>query len=261
MQSPITIPAPGSIRRRVRWGAVFGVVAILALAIGVPMLGVGERLRELVEQTGAWSPVVYVAAKAAATIVAPFSGVPLKAASGTLFGFTGGIFYSVLGDVIGGCLCFLGARLLGRETVERIAGANCMARVDEISSHSGGWRALLLGRLALSSVYNLISYAAGLTRLPFGQYLAVTVFGGLIHTSFLVVLGASAVLDWRLRLVAYAAVAVLALAALLAGSKIRRALAGHAGKSGQDDQEDAGAMDQLGRVAARDSREAPAPLG
>jgi uncharacterized membrane protein YdjX (TVP38/TMEM64 family) len=236
------------------------VVAILALAVGVPMLGMGERLRELVEHTGAWSPVVYVAAKAAATIVAPFSGVPLKAASGTLFGFTGGVFYSVLGDVIGGCLCFWGARLLGKDAVERIAGANCMARVDEISSHSGGWRALLLGRLALSSVYNVISYAAGLTRLPFRQYLAVTAFGGLLHTSFLVVLGASAVLDWRMRLVAYAAVAILALAALLVGKKVRRALAGSTVESGQDYQEDAGAMDQVGQVSTRDSREAPSPL-
>lgn len=244
MQSPITIPAPGSIRRRVRWGAAFGVVAILAVAVGVPMLGVGERLRELVEQTGAWSPVVYVAAKAAATIVAPFSGVPLKAASGTLFGFTGGIFYSVLGDVIGGCLCFWGARLLGRDTVERIAGANFMARVDEISAHSGGWRALLLGRLALSSVYNLISYAAGLTRLPFRQYLAVTVFAGLLHTSFLVVLGASAVLDWRMRLVAYTAMAILALAALLGRKKLRSALA----KDGGND--DSGQETTTGEVAA-----------
>lgn len=231
MQGPITAPAPratGRSRGRVRWGTVAGVVVILALAVGMPALGLGERLREIVENTGAWSPVVYVAAKAAATVVAPFSGVPLKAASGALFGFTGGILYSVLGDVIGGCLCFWGARLLGRDKVERVAGTEGLDRVDELACHSGGWRALLLGRLALSSVYNLVSYAAGLTKLPFGQYLLVTVFGGVLHTSFLVVLGASAVLDWRLRLAAYAGIAVLALLSLLGGRRLQSALAGDA---------------------------------
>jgi uncharacterized membrane protein YdjX (TVP38/TMEM64 family) len=204
---------------------VAGVVVILALAIGVPLLGLGEHLRELVEQAGAWSPLVYVAAKAAATVVAPFSGVPLKAASGAMFGFAGGIFYSVLGDVIGGCLCFWGARLLGRNTVERVAGTDGLERVDEFASHAGAWRAVLFGRLALSSVYNLISYAAGLTKLPFGQYLMVTLFGGILHTSFLVVLGASTVLDWKLRLAAYTGLAVMALLTLIGGRRIQLLLA------------------------------------
>lgn len=222
MQSPVTVSAaPGRVRPR----TVVSVLVILALAVGLPVFGGGEWLRELVEQTGAWSPVVYVAAKAAATIVAPFTGIPLKAASGALFGFTGGIFYSVLGDVIGGCVCFWGSRLLGRGAVERFVGEGGLDRVDEFAYRSGGWRAVLFGRLALSSVYNLISYGAGLTKIPFRQYLAVTLFGGILHTSFLVVLGASAVLDWRLRLVAYAGIAVLALLALLGGQRVQRAIA------------------------------------
>lgn len=204
---------------------MIGVLVVLTLVVGLPLFGGGERLRELVEQTGAWSPVVYVAAKAAATVVAPFSGIPLKAASGALFGFTGGIFYSVLGDVIGGCVCFWGARMLGRDIVERLAGERGLDRIDEFACHSGGWRAVLFGRLALSSVYNLVSYGAGLTKLPFRQYLAVTFFGGILHTSFVVLLGASAVMDWRLRLAAYAGIAALALLALLGGRRVQRAIA------------------------------------
>ena len=54
----------------------------------------------------------------------------------------------------------------------------------------GGWRELLFLRLTFPAIYNLLSYAAGSTRLPFRQYLAVTAFGGIIHTSILA-LGAS----------------------------------------------------------------------
>lgn len=221
MQAPSTIQ--GTLGK-VRWGTVVGFLVIVVLAVGVPMFGGGERLQTLVEQTGAWSPVAYIAAKAAATIVAPFSGVPLKAASGALFGFTEGFFYSVLGGVIGGCVCYWGARCLGRSTVERFAGVNDLDRVDELAYYSGGWRAVLFGRLALSPVYNLISLAAGFTKLSFWQYLAVTVFGGILHTSFIVVLGASVVLDWKLRLAAYAGIAVLALLAMLGRRHLQRIL-------------------------------------
>lgn len=205
------------------WVSILGALFVVGLALALPVADGGERLRELVERAGAWSPAVYVAAKATATVAAPLTGVPLKAASGALFGVGTGIFYSVLGDVIGGCFCFWTSRLLGRGAAKRLPGTGRRDLVPEISRYSGGWRALLLGRLALSSVYNLVSYAAGLTRLPFWQYLTVTTFGGLLHTGFLVALGASVVLDWRLRLAAYAGIAALALVALF-GKRLLYAL-------------------------------------
>ncbi len=209
-----------------RWGAAASFLLVIALAVGLPVLvgafGGGELLRGLVERAGPWAPLAYVAAKAAATVVAPLSGIPLKAASGALFGLVGGIGYSVLGDVIGGCVCFWATRYAGRGVVVRFAGTDGMARVDELASYSGGWRAVLFGRLVLSPVYNLVSYAAGSSKLPFWQYLAVTALGGIVHTGFLVSLGASAVLDWKMRLVAYAGIAVLAVFTLLERRRLRR---------------------------------------
>ena len=43
----------------------------------------------------------------------------------------------------------------------------------------GGWKALLFARLVLSSLYDFVSYAAGLSNLPFKHYLWVTVLGGI----------------------------------------------------------------------------------
>ena len=209
-----------------RWGAAARFLAIVVLAVGLPILvgafGGGERLRVLVEQSGSWAPLTYIAAKAAATIVAPFSGVPLKAASGALFGLTGGVFYSLFGDVIGGCVCFLAARYLGRSTVERLAGDGRMARLDRVLDHGlGGWRGLLFFRVTFPAAYNLLSYAAGSTRLPFRQYLAVTACGGIIHTSILVALGASVDLSLEMRVVAYAGIALLSVLALFGVRHLR----------------------------------------
>jgi uncharacterized membrane protein YdjX (TVP38/TMEM64 family) len=213
-----------------RWRAAAKLAAIVVLAVGLPILvgalGGGERLRVLVEQSGPWAPLTYVAAKAAATIVAPFSGVPLKAASGALFGLTGGVFYSLFGDVIGGCVCFLAARYAGWSPVERLTGDSRKVYLNRVLDRSlGGWRELLFFRITFPAVYNLLSYAAGSTKIPFRQYLAVTAFGGIIHTSILVTLGASVALSWEVRLAAYAGIAVLSVLALLGVRHLRGVLA------------------------------------
>jgi uncharacterized membrane protein YdjX (TVP38/TMEM64 family) len=213
-----------------RWGAAAKFLAIVVVAVGLPILvgafGGGERLRVLVEQSGSWAPLTYIAAKAAATIVAPFSGVPLKAASGALFGLTGGVLYSLFGDVIGGCVCFLAARYVGWSTVERLTGDGRIDRVDRVIDRGlGGWRELLLLRITFPAIYNLLSYAAGSTRLPFRQYLAVTAFGGIIHTSILVTLGASIALSMEVRVVAYAGIALLSVLALFGVRRLRGVLA------------------------------------
>ncbi|MGI9122484.1 MAG: TVP38/TMEM64 family protein [Rubrobacter sp.] len=212
-----------------RWRTAARLVVIVVLAVGLPILigvlGGGERLRVLVEQSGPWAPLTYVAAKAAATIVAPFSGVPLKAASGALFGLTGGVFYSLFGDVIGGCVCFLAARYVGGSAVERLTGDGRMARLNRVLDRGlGGWRELLFFRVTFPAVYNLLSYAAGSTKIPFMQYLAVTAFGGIIHTSILVTLGASVALSWEVRLAAYAGIAVVSVLALLGVRHLRGVL-------------------------------------
>ena len=212
-----------------RWGAAAKVLAIVVLVVGLPVLvgafDGGERLRVLVEQSGPWAPLTYVAAKATATIVAPFSGVPLKAASGALFGLTGGFFYSLFGDVIGGCVCFLAARYVGRGTVERLTGDGGRDRLNAvIDRRLGGWRGLLFLRVTFPAIYNLSSYAAGSTRLPFRQYLAVTTFGGIIHTSILVIIGASVALGWEARAAAYAGICMLSLLALIGGRRMRASL-------------------------------------
>jgi uncharacterized membrane protein YdjX (TVP38/TMEM64 family) len=208
-----------------RWGAAAKVVAIVVFVVGLPILvGAfegGERLRELVERSGLWAPLTYVAAKAAATIVAPFSGVPLKAASGALFGLAGGFFYSLIGDVVGGCVCFMAARTVGRNTVKQLAGAGGLARLNLLLDRGlGGWRGLLFLRVTFPAVYNLVSFAAGSTRLPFRQYLAVTIFGGIVHTGILVTIGASVTLGWEARAAAYAGIALLALLAMIGGRRL-----------------------------------------
>jgi uncharacterized membrane protein YdjX (TVP38/TMEM64 family) len=198
--------------------AVLAGCAVVAVSTVVTMLVVAafggtERWRETVEQAGAWAPVVYILLKALTFVAAPLSGTSLKLAAGAIFGVGAGFWYTLAGNVLGGCINFGIARWLGRPAVRRLAGAQALARIDDGTVRVGGWRALLVARFVLAPFYDLVSYAAGLSGLPFRHYVAVSVLGGAPASLFFVVIGdAAARGGW----VAYAVLAGCLTLALIA---------------------------------------------
>jgi uncharacterized membrane protein YdjX (TVP38/TMEM64 family) len=204
--------------------AVFGFLALVAVTVStlVILKAVGtERLQGLMAHEGPWAPAVYIALKASTYIVAPLSGSPLHVSAGALFGLGYGTLYSLMGDVVGGCANFWISRLLGRRMVVRFVGQQGMSRIDGFYRQLGGWRALLFARLFLSSVYDFISYAAGLTSLAFRQYLVITALGGVVPTLLFVAIGASVAENRRMLLLAYGGLAVLFLVPLVLHRGVR----------------------------------------
>src|SRR6266545_3814598 len=163
--------------------AVFGflsLVGVTVIMLAVLKAAGIERLQRMVAEMGPWAPAVYIVLKASTYIVAPLSGSPFHVSAGALFGLGYGTLYSLVGDVMGGCANFWISRLLGRRVVVRFVGQQGMSRIDSFYRQLGGWRALLFSRLFLSSVYDFISYAAGLTSLAFPRYLVITAIGGVV---------------------------------------------------------------------------------
>ena len=161
------------------------IALFLALALSVGsvfiMNGLGgvTHFRGLIEGAGPWAPLVFVILKASTYVIAPLSGTPLKLVAGALFGFWDGALYALAGDVLGACLNFWIARLLRVKAIARLAGKKTLVRIDEVTAHVGGWKALLVARLLLSSLYDFISYAAGLSNLRFRHFFWVTLLAGI----------------------------------------------------------------------------------
>jgi uncharacterized membrane protein YdjX (TVP38/TMEM64 family) len=187
-------PAPGRLwsLRAVLAGCGVVVVSTVVTMLVVAAFGGTERWREAVEGAGPWAPVVYILLKASTFVAAPLNGTSLKLAAGALFGVGAGFWYTLAGNVLGGCVNFGIARWLGRPAVRRLAGASALARIDGGAVRIGGWRALLAARVFLAPFYDLVSYAAGLSGLPFRHYLAVSVLGGVPASLFFVVIGDAA---------------------------------------------------------------------
>ena len=178
-----------------------GVVIALLIALGISALSItlvqafdgAAKMRTWIEGAGAWAPLVYIGLKAATYVVAPLSGTPVKLAGGALFGFWDGAVYVLAGDMLGASLNFWIARLFRDKGIVRLAGKKAIRQIDDLTDHVGGWRALLAARLFLSSLYDFISYAAGISKLPFRQFFLVSLLAGIPSTLFTTWVGNAAV--------------------------------------------------------------------
>lgn len=147
-----------------------GLFAALTVAGGPGV----DDIRELVDDTGAAGPLVFIALYAVLTLLA-FPGAVPSAASGVLFGTALGTLLTVVGATIGATGAFLLARRIGRAEVERIAGAR-MGRLDAWLERRG-FVAVLYARLVPLVPFNVLNYAAGLTSLRTRDYVVATAVG------------------------------------------------------------------------------------
>ena len=168
-----------------------------------------QEIQLAVASAGIWGPLLYVGVKALTFTFAPLTAGPIQLAAGVLFGIELGVFYSVLGEAIGGTFNVLIGRLYGRPLVMRFVGQEGIERIDRFyHRYLDDWRQLLAARLALFSVYDFISYAVGFGRIRLYVYIMVTFFGGFPSAYITVRFGAAAAADLRLQLASLAFVAV-----------------------------------------------------
>lgn len=192
--------------------AALGIAAASVILVNV--FGGVEKFRNLIESAGVFAPLAYIGLKASTYVIAPLSGTPIKLAGGALFGFWEGFIYVMIGDTLGACLNFYIARIFRVKGITKLAGKKALKQIDETTRHVGGWKALLVARLLLSSLYDFISYAAGLSNLKFKHFFWVTVLAGIPSTLFAAFIGDSLVTNQKLIFGLMAVSAVLLLLAI-----------------------------------------------
>lgn len=134
------------------------------------------RLQAFFDDCGARAPAAYVAFVVIEVVVAPIPGMMLYAPGGLIFGPLLGGALALAGNVIGaGIACSL-TRSLG---VGRIGGFLSSERIERIQSAlecRGSWLVFLLRLNPLTSS-DLVSYAAGFTRIPVWKVMLATCCG------------------------------------------------------------------------------------
>lgn len=145
-------------------------LAAVALSGGLS----SDRVRDWIEPLGTAAPLVFIPVSALLT-VALFPGPLLAGASGLLFGPVLGFPISLTAAVLGAGAAFTISRRFGAEPVERLAGPRLQRLQDRIERR--GFLAVLYARIAPGVPYNLVNYAAGLTRVRLGTFIGATALG------------------------------------------------------------------------------------
>jgi len=155
-------------------------VMLLAVLLLVHFIGVSrltpESIRNLIISFGWWGPAVFIIMCTIRPLLL-FPAIILTLAGGLAFGPWWGTLYVVIGGLLGACLCFAIARLLGREKTKKYLGdfSQIQAFDDQMVEH--GFRTMLVMRIVPIFPYDPVSYLAGLSNMRFRDYAAATAIG------------------------------------------------------------------------------------
>jgi uncharacterized membrane protein YdjX (TVP38/TMEM64 family) len=172
--------AGASIAAGLAWDALFG--------RAIPLRP--EAIRDWLDGQGAWAPLIFVALMTLAVVVSPIPSVPLDIAAGLAFGLFWGTVYTLIGAELGAIIAFGLARRLGRGWLVRRLPEVAMARIDGLATRQGV-RAILLMRLLPVFNFDWVSYAAGLTAIPFPAFALATLLGMIPPVVAIVAVGAA----------------------------------------------------------------------
>ncbi|TYB86126.1 TVP38/TMEM64 family protein [Oceaniovalibus sp. ACAM 378] len=142
----------------------------------------GEHLDMLVERAGLWGPVLIVTLMTVAVVASPIPSAPIALAAGAAYGHLWGTVQVVIGAELGALIAFGLARILGHDVLRRVFGV----RVDAglLGSQTALTVTVFASRLMPFVSFDIISYAAGLSKLHAWRF-ALATLAGIIPASFL----------------------------------------------------------------------------
>ena len=156
-------------------------------AVAAAFSGDLGQMREELDSLGAAAALVLIGIALVHAVV-PFPAEFPTAAAGFVLGFAVAFPLMVLAWTLS-CLAAYGlARVVGPPVLDRLVGKERMAGADRLIDR-GGWPILLAGRLIPIVPYNVVSYAAGATRVPLGRFTWTTAVGVMPLTALTALLG------------------------------------------------------------------------
>ena len=145
---------------------------------GLALLGRGDivGLRDYILSFGIWAPVASCFLMVLQALVAPIPSFLITFANGLAFGVFWGWMLSLFGHALAAAVCFGISRSLGRVPVEVLVGKTGLQSADRWFA-TWGMYAVFVARLVPGVAFDVISYAAGLTRMRFRNFLVATALG------------------------------------------------------------------------------------
>lgn len=150
-----------------------------------------EGFRDYLLSFGPLAAIVSAFLMVFQSVLAPLPAFVITFANGLLFGWFYGALLSWSSAMLGAILCFYIAKYLGRPVVEKIVTKGALEWWDRFFLKYGS-HSVFLARLIPVVSFDLVSYAAGTTAIPFWKFFWATGLGQLPATILYSYLGKNA---------------------------------------------------------------------
>jgi len=140
-----------------------------------------ETLEVLVARAGLWGPLLIIGLMTVAVVASPIPSAPIAMAAGAAYGHVWGTVQVVIGAELGALIAFGLARILGHDVLRRVFGTSVDAGL--LGSQNALTWTVFASRLMPFVSFDIISYAAGLSRLHAWRF-ALATLAGIIPASF-----------------------------------------------------------------------------
>ncbi len=214
-------------------------------AVGILGRGDVEGVRDYILSFGPWAPVVSALLMVLQGLVAPLPAFLLTFANGLAFGTLWGGILSLFSATLAATISFWISRALGRAPVEALVGKAGLQSADRWFARWGVY-AVLVARLVPVLSFDMISYAAGLTRMRFSGFVLATIVGAAPATFVYAYLGGRAPQYVQVLLVAFGIV----IAGTVVAAVVRRRRQGRAVPLERDSEEGASEGDDPSHLLA-----------
>ena len=140
-----------------------------------------DAVIEYIRSFGGYAVAVSFCLMVFSSLLAPLPAFLITVSNATIFGWWQGAILSWSSAMVGAGLCFLIARALGRDVVEKFAGKGALAGVEGYFEKYGS-KTILVCRLLPFVSFDAVSYFAGLTPIKFWPFFLATGLGQLPAT-------------------------------------------------------------------------------
>ena len=149
----------------------------------VTMFATGDFtvVRAFVESYGSYAAAVSFGLMILQSVAAPLPAFLITFANANLFGWWQGAILSWTSAMAGAALCFYIARVLGRDAAEKLTNKAGLRQID-VFFEKYGKNTILICRLLPFVSFDIVSYGAGLTSMPFWSFFVATGIGQLPAT-------------------------------------------------------------------------------
>jgi uncharacterized membrane protein YdjX (TVP38/TMEM64 family) len=150
-----------------------------------------HQLKVVLRSYGPYSPLVFILLQIIQVVVAPIPGEAIEFLGGYVFGVWGGMFYSMIGLILGSWLAFSIARIFEKRAVEKFVSPKLRKKFDYLIGHEGVILSFLLF-LIPGFPKDALCYILGLTPMSLGIFLTISTIGRIPGTLIATLQGAKA---------------------------------------------------------------------